>query len=427
MNIKESKNSDLFYFKGIYENKFQKRTNPVEYNKFKIFLIENHKYCNDNNFENVNKTMQYYDKYKEIFYTNFPKRGIKISVLLKFNPSKFSLNYYIDRGYSHEKSNELIKINNNQTSLDSFIRKYGEDIGHLKFIEYVNKWKASIAKHDKKELYKNFIKTNTVEYYTNKINPNTNSNYTIEEAEEILYLNRSKGFKTIWKEVKCGLRKNVFSNNIQKFLDKGLSYDEAKQLVKERATTFKLEKLIQKYGLEEGTEKWKKRQIKWQKTLNDKSEEEKSRILLSKIRNFPRVSKESIDFFTILMLKLNEENINIDKYKIFYGLDNEMILYNKELKRPYFYDFSIPELKLIIEYNGSTFHPNFDKLTGNDINKWKCPFLNIDAYEKRKLDETKIEFAKSLGYDVLIVWDFDEFNMKLNNCKNNIISKIKTK
>jgi hypothetical protein len=69
---------------------------------------------------------------------------------------------------------------------------------------------------------------------------------------------------------------------IEYYLERGYSEAEAKELIKERQSTGRLDKFIERYGEEEGTERWKERQIKWQKTLNDKPEDKKLEINLSK-------------------------------------------------------------------------------------------------------------------------------------------------
>ena len=50
--------------------------------------------------------------------------------------------------------------------------------------------------------------------------------------------------------------KCTFDRKIEYYLKKGLNEEEAKLALKERQTTFSLEKCIKKYGFEEGTKKW---------------------------------------------------------------------------------------------------------------------------------------------------------------------------
>jgi hypothetical protein len=87
----------------------------------------------------------------------------------------------------------------------------------------------------------------------------------------------------IWQEKKdSGYFRKSSNMCIEYYLERGYSEAEAKELIKERQSTGRLDKFIERYGEEEGIERWKERQMKWQKTLNDKPEDEKIEINLSK-------------------------------------------------------------------------------------------------------------------------------------------------
>lgn len=64
------------------------------------------------------------------------------------------------------------------------------------------------------------------------------------------------------------------SNNIEWWINKGYSEEEATRLLSERQSTFSKESCIEKYGFIEGIAKWQERQDKWQNTLKSKSAEE---------------------------------------------------------------------------------------------------------------------------------------------------------
>jgi hypothetical protein len=68
------------------------------------------------------------------------------------------------------------------------------------------------------------------------------------------------------------------TNKKEYYTSRGYTEKEAEVLLKDRQSTFSLEKLILKYGKEEGERRWKERQDKWQKTLKSKSPEEILRI-----------------------------------------------------------------------------------------------------------------------------------------------------
>lgn len=69
---------------------------------------------------------------------------------------------------------------------------------------------------------------------------------------------------------------------IEYWIERGHDEKTAKIKVGEHQSTFSLEKCISKYGLEDGTEIWKKRQLRWQESINNKSFTEKQKINKSK-------------------------------------------------------------------------------------------------------------------------------------------------
>jgi hypothetical protein len=78
--------------------------------------------------------------------------------------------------------------------------------------------------------------------------------------------------------VKKAAKNRSYTTRLDYWINKGLTEDEAKIALKERQTTFSLEKCIEKYGEIEGIKRWKQRQEKWLNTLNSKSDDEKSEI-----------------------------------------------------------------------------------------------------------------------------------------------------
>lgn len=57
------------------------------------------------------------------------------------------------------------------------------------------------------------------------------------------------------------------------WIKKGFTEEEALIKLNKEQSTFSKQKCIEKYGEEKGIEIWKKRQDKWQQTLNSKSKE----------------------------------------------------------------------------------------------------------------------------------------------------------
>lgn len=72
------------------------------------------------------------------------------------------------------------------------------------------------------------------------------------------------------------------NRSIDFYIDRGCTEDEAKTLLKDRQTTFSLEKLVRKHGQERGRALWEERQMKWLSTINAKPLSERLKINASK-------------------------------------------------------------------------------------------------------------------------------------------------
>lgn len=177
----------------------------------------------------------------------------------------------------------------------------------------------------------------------------------------------------------------IFNTSIDYYLKKGYSVEESKKLLKERQTTFTLEKCIKKYGEKIGIEKWKERQEKWSKSLLDNGN--------LKI-GYSNISQIMFDKIC--------ENLKNDEY-IFYGKKNkEISIANSKSKRGFLYDFTDILNKKIIEFNGDIYHGNPSIYNEDDKPN---PFKNITAKKLWERDRIKIELAESNGFDVLVIWE----------------------
>jgi G:T-mismatch repair DNA endonuclease (very short patch repair protein) len=169
--------------------------------------------------------------------------------------------------------------------------------------------------------------------------------------------------------------------------------EEAKILLKERQTTFSLDKCVKKYG-EEGYKIWQKRQDKWQETLCSKSVEEIEIINYKKVIN-GKASKISQDLFC----KLNESDACFHSQYGEFGirLNSNRIVYP---------DFILGNR--IIEFYGDFWHANPNNHNGEDyvrnISKTSIPRKAKDIWQK---DKERISQLEELGYKVMIVWEND--------------------
>lgn len=137
------------------------------------------------------------------------------------------------------------------------------------------------------------------------------------------------------------LEKNC-NTSLEFYLNKGYDEDTAKKMLKERQTTFSLEKCIKKYGEEEGIKRFKERQKKWLYSL--------------KKRGYSKISQE---LFWNIFKKIKDK-----KYNCFFATNNEGLYdethiyeYKVELTLSYVkLDFYIPELNKWIEFDGDYWH-----------------------------------------------------------------------
>jgi very-short-patch-repair endonuclease len=208
------------------------------------------------------------------------------------------------------------------------------------------------GKHMKQENHRKMFS----EMFSGENNPNHTSRTTEEERKSrspfskkfIKYENIENLEEHISNFAKKALKNRIGSTTIEYFIQKGLSEEDARIKLKERQTTFSLEKCIVKYGESEGILKWTQRQEKW-------------------LKNYKRInySKISQELFINLFLNLKESGFNEKVY--FARLNPEGILHetdknyefrlklNKSFIVP---DFFIPNMNLIIEFDGTYYHRN---------------------------------------------------------------------
>jgi hypothetical protein len=95
--------------------------------------------------------------------------------------------------------------------------------------------------------------------------------YSQEDATHNIRQIQSNAGQSFSKKIKedPSKYKDYTPTQIGYWLKKGFSYDEAKMQVSKRQMTFSIELCIVKWGLTRGTDKFNKRQEKWQSSLNN--------------------------------------------------------------------------------------------------------------------------------------------------------------
>ena len=186
------------------------------------------------------------------------------------------------------------------------------------------------------------------------------------------------------------------------WVKKGYTIADAKKKVSEVQVRNGLEWYATRYGKVEGLWKYNARIARWLESYNRALENDPT-INERKMVKLSRASNQSLMVF---------ENI-YEKYKdiipIYLGVDNNQEYFLRDDKTLYFYDFTIPSLKIMAEFNGSKFHPNLELLSESDKSRWTSLFSEESADVVLARDNAKIKLAEHRGYTVIIVWDTDDY------------------
>lgn len=248
-------------------------------------------------------------------------------------------------------------------SLDVMIKRYGKVEGTNKFNEY-----------RKKQAY-----TNTYEYKNEKYG------WDKKKFDEF---NKSRGVT---------LKNLIKKHGKEQGLIRFQSYCDR------QSETSTYEYLLNKFGKQRADEildSRGKRIEYFEKVFGDKAIEKYTEYW-NNIKN-PYYSKISTDLFDLLIIDLK-----LHDFKIYYK-ENEYGIYDRQSLKYFKYDFTIPELKIIIEFNGDSWHGNPKIYSENDkphpIDK------EITAMELWKYDEIKKQAAESRGFKLIYVWEDDYRN-----------------
>lgn len=278
----------------------------------------------------------------------------------------------------------------NERHPDRTIEEYMEEFPDAKLV--CEKTSKTLSEKSKKFMNRPEVKKMYSEKMSGDKNPNAKCNTTEEHRKSISPFSKSfKGYegmsddekeKNIRKHLQCD-RTDKSTNQIEYWIKKGYSEEEAKEKVSERQRTFTLEKCIEKYGLEDGYKRWKERQEKWKKSLQNSFELDGDN--RTPISNFEKQCKERICEYLQIDIPKKQKYIS-DKNNNHYS-----------------YDLTID--RKIIEFNGDYWHMNPDIYDEKSYNKVK----KMTALEIWEHDKEKIQCARKYGYSVLVVWE-SEYN-----------------
>lgn len=221
-------------------------------------------------------------------------------------------------------------------------------------------------------------------------NPNHTSNTTDQERKERSpfskefyklkgYLDEAEIESIISKFAKESIEGRLTESNYEYWLNKTNGDTlEAKQLYKERQTTFSKEICIAKFGKEKGLEVWKQRQEKWIKNF--------------KKNNYSKVSQE-----VFKKLYESEELLNLRDNIYFAILDKDTNTYNETGLKNFEYrltlndkwilpDFYISGLNKIIEFDGGYWHNRPETIEKDSARETSILESGYEVFHIKELD-----------------------------------------
>lgn len=312
---------------------------------------------------------------------------IKKYVIKKLNiPSmgRMTKNYWLSRGWTEaesifKSSQENIKSVSKAPRLSPFSIEFWE--------EKLNQKTGVNYTRDEAIFERNKRRPINAEYWMEK---GYSEDESISLALSTKHENNIKGAKNISSQDKEILKSN--SNRcVEYWLLRGYSVDEATKMISSIQSTFSLKKCVEKYGTEEGTQRWSDRQEKWLESMNNKTQEEKNRINKLKVAKGFSVSSFENELFDIF------KSYDID-------VSGQYMIRDTERKKRCVFDFRVGNK--LIEFNGDFWHCNpilYDS-------SYFHPRMKKTAKEIWERDSERLKFAEDMGYEVLVVWEHDFCN-----------------
>jgi ribosomal protein S16 len=234
-----------------------------------------------------------------------------------------NINYYLGKGYSLEESKDMLSERQKTINLEKYVEKYGDEIGA--------------------ELY----------------------NQKVENRKKYLKLDNDNN-----------------NTNINYYINKGYSLEESKNILSERQKTINLEKYVEKYGDEIGTELY-----------NQKVENRNSYFGCSK-KGYSFISQELFDRI---------KDFYADGNNLYYATNNKEYSIKKSTSNGYWlFDFTDLSNNKIIEFQGDIFHAN-PKIYKHD--ETPHPFyLEKKSSDIWREDQNKKNDAEKQNFKIHYVW-----------------------
>jgi len=302
--------------------------------------------------------------------------------------------------YGEIEGLEKYRKDRSGVGIDIMTERYGEIEGTEKWNSYLNKFKKSHSLEGYIEKYgeiegKKLFKIKHEKYQLT----NSLQGYIIKYGDD----DGTRRWENLINKRAAKLTKEYIKNTYQE--------SEYNKIIKERFGHTSLSAFKKRFGDNEGDIRYNNfiKNLAYKSSLNylydimDKNEadiireERRVKYNTTKFNNgsfsTSNYSIVSQDLFWILY-----ENINDKSTLKFYTYNKEFYLYDNDLKKVYVYDFRYKNK--IIEFNGDYYHCN-PLIYSEDYYNKKKETCAKDIWE---LDNIKINSAKKRGFDVLIVW-----------------------
>lgn len=315
-----------------------------------------------------------------------------------------------EKKYLYKKIDEMSLLNFTESKIISRIRVYS---GIIKISEETNDntwdnlyeryWstnsqtiKLSLIKtKEELELWKNKLKSRpkptniscwSTQYWIDE-------GFTIDQSISKVKTIQSTNAKKRTRESYSNFSKKI-KYSLDYWVNKGYTIEESEILREPHLLPMlnDLNSMKSRYGETEGTKRHKKKIAKYTATMQE---------LLSSRRTGGYVSKESLKFFIPLYKKIRK--LGIPRSDIYFGINGsrEFFIRRPNIKENsgMFYDFTIPKLNIIIEYNGTFWHPR-------EKHNWSNSFVDFDYAKAKDVDRNNLALSRNM--DMFIVWSDDD-------------------
>lgn len=198
------------------------------------------------------------------------------------------------------------------------------------------------------------------------------------------------------KQAESRENNNGYTTRVSYWLARGFNLDESIQKVKERQSTFSLQRCIEELGEIEGTKRWNDRQQLWMYNLY-------SKMTQAEIDDLNHRKTFAIrNGWSKIALSLFDELTHPFAVYATHTSPEEYMIESKDGTRVVSVDYILGNH--VIEFYGDAYHANPKLYNALDI---PTPLRNQTAQETWNKDVVKQDIIKEAGYQLLIVWEHD--------------------